>query len=63
MWALPTGARRASAVSSATSAGCAAGEVIEGGGGVAGVPDEHGVDEQLQAEGVAVVVVLVGGRS
>jgi hypothetical protein len=33
-------------------------DVLERGGRVAGVPDEHGVDEQLQAEGVAVVIVL-----
>lgn len=42
--------------------GVGGGELVEGGGGVAGVPDEHGVDEQLEAEGVAVVVVLVGGQ-
>ena len=35
-------------------------EVIEDSGGVAAVPNEHGVDEQLRAEGVA-VVVLAGG--
>jgi hypothetical protein len=42
--------------------GVRGGEVLQGGGGVAGVPDEDGVDEQPQAEGVAVVVVLVSGK-
>jgi hypothetical protein len=42
--------------------GVRGGEVIEDGCRLAGVPDEHGVDEQLQAQGVAVVVVLVGGQ-
>jgi hypothetical protein len=36
-------------------------EVIDRGGHVAGVPDLDGVDEDLQAQGVAAVVVFVGG--
>src|SRR3954453_8224596 len=36
-------------------------EVIDRGRHVAGVPDLDGVDEQLEAEGVAAVVVFVGG--
>ena len=36
--------------------------MIEGGCRIARVPDEHCVDQQLQAKGVAVVVVLVGGK-
>ena len=36
-------------------------EVIDRGGHVAGVPDLDGVDEDLEAEGVAAVVVFVGG--
>jgi hypothetical protein len=36
-------------------------EVIDRGGHVAGVPDLDGVDEQLEAEGVAAVIVFVGG--
>jgi hypothetical protein len=36
-------------------------EVVDRGGHVAGVPDLDGVDEDLQAEGVAAVVVFVGG--
>jgi hypothetical protein len=50
MCACPTGASRASTVASPTSSRC-----VEGGGGVAGIPDQDGVDEQLEAEGVAVV--------
>lgn len=37
-------------------------EVVDRGGHVAGVSDLDGVDEELQAEGVAMVVVLVGGE-
>ncbi len=37
-------------------------EVVDTGGHVAGVPDLDGVDEDLEAEGVAAVVVLVGGQ-
>ena len=33
-----------------------------GGAHVAGVPDLHGVDEDLQAQRVALVVVFVGGQ-
>jgi hypothetical protein len=36
-------------------------EVVDRGGHVAGVPDLDGVDEDLQAQGVAAVVVFVGG--
>ena len=37
-------------------------EVVDRGGHVAGVPDLDGVDEDLEAEGVAAVVVFVGGQ-
>ncbi|HEX4345456.1 MAG TPA: hypothetical protein VHZ31_07840 [Solirubrobacteraceae bacterium] len=36
-------------------------EVVDRGGHVAGVPDLDGVDEDLQAQGVAAAVVFVGG--
>jgi hypothetical protein len=36
-------------------------EVVDRRGHVAGVPDLDGVDEDLQAQGVAAVVVFVGG--
>jgi hypothetical protein len=35
-------------------------QVVDRGGHVAGVPDLDGVDEDLEAEGVAAVVVFVG---
>jgi hypothetical protein len=37
-------------------------EVVDRSGHVAGVPDLDGVDEDLQAQGVAAVVVFVGGN-
>jgi hypothetical protein len=37
-------------------------EMVDGGVHVAGVPDLHGVDEDLQAQRVALVVVFVGGQ-
>jgi hypothetical protein len=56
-----TGATRASAVSSGDDVWLGGVEVIDRGRHVAGVPDQDGVDEQLEAEGVAAVVVFVGG--
>ena len=38
-------------------------EMVDRGGHVAGVPDLDGVDENLEAEGVTAVVVLVGGQA
>jgi hypothetical protein len=39
-----------------------AAHVVEGGGQVAGVPGEDRVGDDLEAEGVASVVVFVGGE-
>jgi hypothetical protein len=52
-------ARERGLVANDVGLGCV--EMVDRRGHVAGVPDLDGVDENLQAQGVAAVVVFVGG--